>query len=100
MDFRDLNSEVETLESTEGVDSAQATTATLRKDWLEIKSVNISVQKGLSNLFSSARAQKEKLEIEQKLQFRKASEASRKYHKQGEPRKSDHQAGLTHVCQI
>ena len=98
--FCDLNSELETLKSTEGVGSAQATTATLHKDWLDIKSIDISVQKGLSNLFSSGRAQKEKLEIEKKLQVRKAHEALEKYFKQGEPRTSDHQADLIQICQI
>jgi hypothetical protein len=62
MDIRDLNLEVEKLESTEDVDSAQAATATLHKDWLDIKSVDVSVQKGLSSLFSSSQAQKVKLE--------------------------------------
>ncbi len=100
MDFRDLNLEIEKLESTEGVDSVQAATATLHKDWLDIKSVEVSVQKGLSNLFSSGRAQKEKLEkleIEKVLQ---THEALKKYYKQGEPRKGDHHADLTQVCQI
>ena len=97
MDFRGLNLEVEALESTEGVDSAQATAATLHKDWLEIKSAEIRVQKGL---FSSGRALKEKLEIEKELQVHRAREASEKYHKQGEPRKGDHRADLTQVCQI
>ena len=94
MYFCDLNSEVEVLESTEDIDSAQATTATLHKAWLSVKSDKIGVQKGLSNLFSSGRAQKEKLEIEKR---RTAREASKKYYKQGEPRTSDHQADLTLV---
>ncbi len=100
MDIRDLNFEVEKLESTEDVDSAQAATATLHKDWLDITSVDVSAPKGLFDLFSSGQAQKEKLEIEKELQVRKAREALKKYHKQGEPRKSDHQADLTQVCQI
>ena len=90
MDIRGLNCEVEKLESTEDIDSVQAATATLHKDWLDVKSVDVSVQKGLSNLFSSGRAQKEKLEIEKALQVRKARVALKKYYKQGEPRKSDH----------
>ena len=89
MYIRDLDSEVGNLESTEDVDSAQAAAATLRKDWLDIK----SVQKGLSNLFSPGRAQKKALQ-----NFR-AREALRKYYEQGEPRESDHQADLTQVCQ-
>ncbi len=84
---------VEKLESREGVDSAQAATATLHKDWLDIKSVDVSVQKSLSNLFSS----KEKLENEQNLKTREAFE---KFHKQGELRKGDHRTDLTQVFQI
>jgi len=100
MDIPNLNLVVEKLESREGVDSAQAATATLYKDWLDIKSAEVGAQKGLSNVFSSGRAQKEKLEIEKKLQVRKALEASEKYHKQGESRKGNHRADLTQVCQI
>ena len=92
MHIRDLNFEFEKLESTEGVDSAQAATATLHKDWLVIKSADVSVQK---SLFSSGRAQREKLESEKKLQKQKAREAFEKYHTQGEPRMGDHQADLT-----
>ena len=95
MFIRDLNLEFEQLESTEGVDSAQAATATLHKEWLDIKSAG-SVQRSLSNLFSSGRAQKEKLE-KRNLQ---AHEAFEKYHKQGEPRKSDHQADLTRFARF
>ena len=83
---RDLNSEFEDLESTEGVDSAQAATTILHKDWLNIKSGDVGVQKSLSNLFSS----KEKL----------SREAFERYYKQGEPRKGDNQADLIQICQI
>ena len=90
MDTRGLKLEVEKLESTEGIDSVRAATATLHKDWVDIKSVDVGiVQKGLSNLFSSGRAQKEKLEIEKELQVRKSRIALKKYYKEGEPRKSD-----------
>ncbi|SRR5258706_8398583 len=99
MNIHSLNFEVETLEPTEGIDSAQAATASMHKNWLDIRSVDVSVQKGLSNLFSSGRAQKEKLEIEKELQAGKAREALKKYYKQGEPRKSDHHANLTQVYQ-
>ena len=70
MYIHDLDVEVGNLES--GVDSAQAATASLRKDWLD--------QTGLSNLFASGRAHNEKLAI--------------KYYEQGEPRTSDHHAYL------
>ena len=95
MDFRDLNFEIEKLESTRDVDAAQTATATLHKDWLDTKSAEIRIQNGLSNVFSSARAQKEKLEIEKKFQVRKAREGLEKYRKQGEPSKGDHCADLT-----
>ena len=95
MYIRDLDVEVEELES--GVDSAQAATASLHKNWLDIKSVDVSVQKGLSNLFSSSRAQKEKLEYEKTLKAQEERKALKEYYKQGEPRKSDHHAYLTPV---
>ena len=88
-----LNSEFENLESTEGVDSAQAATAILHKDWLDIESVDVSAQKSLSKVFSS----KEKQEKEKSLKSREAFE---KYYKQGEPRNGDHRADLTQICQI
>ena len=77
MYFRGLDVEVEELESC--VDSAQAATANLHKDWL---GADVSAQKGLSNLFSS-RAQKEKLE-----------KKAQKYYEQGESGKSDHHVYL------
>ena len=81
------------MESTESVDPAQAATATLHKAWLDTKSVDVSAQKGLSNLFSS----KEKRENEKSL---KEHEAFEKYYKQGEPRKSDYQTDLMQIFQI
>ena len=84
-----LNSEFEALESTEGINSAHATTATLHRDWLGIKLGDVSVQKSLSNLFSS----KEKLEM-------KSQGVLVRYYKQGEPSKSDNQADLIQICQI
>ena len=85
MYIRDLNFEFEKLESTKSIDSVQVATTTLHKDWLDIKSVDVS--KSLTNLFSS----KAKLENEKML---KAREAFWKYCNQGNPRirKIDHQA--------
>ena len=82
MDIRDLDFEVEKLESTEGVDSAQAATVTSHGDWLDITSVDVNLQKGLSN-FLEGKTGKRKIV--------KAQEALERYHKQGEPRKSSHQ---------
>ena len=91
---------VEKLESTEGVDSCHAATAPLHKDWLDIKTVDVNVQKSLSDVFSS----KEKLENKKALKARRAAlealEAFGKYYKQGELRKSDHQTDLTSIRQI
>ena len=84
--------EVEKLES--GASSAQATTASLHKVWLDIKSVDVSVQKGPTKLFLSSRAQKAKLEHEKTLKAQKAME---EYYNQGEPRTSDHYAYLIPV---
>ena len=91
----DLNIEFKKLESTESVASAQTAAATSHNDWLETKSVGVSVQKSLSDLFSS----KEKLEHEKRLKTGKACE---KYYKQGEPGRNDHctQTDLIHVYQI
>ena len=100
MDIRDLDFEVEKLESTEGVDSAQAATATLYEDWLGIKLVDVSVQKGLSSLFSSSQAQNVKLENKKALKSQEAQEALKEYYMQGEPWKSDHQTDLIQICQI
>jgi hypothetical protein len=81
--MNNLNIEFKTLESARGVDSAQAATETSHKDWLDIQSGDVNIQKSLSSLFSSARAQKEKLK-----------NGFRNYYKQGESRKSDHQVDL------
>jgi len=100
MYFGDLNIEIENLESTKSVDSAQAAAVTSRKEWLDIKSVDVSVQKNRSNLFSSGRALKEKLEKLETEKTLRVKEALEKCHDQGEPRKSDHQTDLIQICQI
>jgi len=86
-----LNIEFDKLASTETVDSAQAATAISHKEWLKIESVDVSVQKNLSNLFASGRALKEKLESEKTLKVKKALN---EYYNRGESRKSDHQTDL------
>ena len=100
MCIHDINFEFEKLEPTEGVDCAHAATAMLHKDWLDIKSVDVNVHKSLSNLFLSGWAQKEKLEIQRRLQERRAGEAFKRYYNQGKPRKGDHQADLIQICQM
>ncbi len=89
MDTRDLNFEVEKLKSTEDVDSAQAATATLHEDWLDITSVDVNFQKSLSNFFEGNFGKRKR---------EKAREAFDKYYEQGEPRKSDHQTDLIQIC--
>jgi len=86
-----LNIELDKLSSTETVDSAQAATAISHKEWLKIESVDVSVQKNLSNLFASGRALKQKLESEKTL---KVEKALNEYYNRGESRKSDHQTDL------
>ena len=88
MDIGDLNFEVEILESTEGVDSAQAATMTLYEDWLDITSVDVNFQKSLSNF------------LEGKTGKRKKVKAQDAYREQGESRKSDHRTDLIQICQI
>ena len=95
MCIRELNLEFATLESTATVDWAQAATATSHKDYLDIKMVNVSDQKGLSKLLSSSQVRKEKLENEKRV---KTDKAFQKYHKQGEARKSDHEIDLMQIC--
>ena len=97
MFIRDLNFELSNLEPTDGVDSAQANTAISHKDWCDINSVDASVQKGVSNLLLSRRAQKQKLEYEKAQRVQKALQ---KYYEQGEPMKSDRQTELMELCQI
>jgi len=87
----DLNIEFEKLGSTESLDSAQAAAATSHKEWLDIKLVDISV---LSNLLSSGKALKEKLEKLETEKSLKVNEALEKCHDEGEPRNTDHQTGL------
>ena len=77
-----LNIELDKLASTETVDSAQAATAISPQEWLKIESVDVSIQKNLSNLFAPGRARKEKLEVRKALN---------EYYNRGESRKSDHQ---------
>ena len=89
-----LSSEFGNLESAEGVHSAQAATATLHKYYVDAKSAVIP-RGGLSGLFSSGQALKA-----ERARAVKTFQEFKKYHTQGEPRKSDRQADLTQTCQI
>jgi len=94
MCIRDLNFEFAKLKSTDSVDSAQVAIAVSYKDWRDIKSVGVSVQKSRSSLLHLGRAQKGKLEKLEKLESEKKREAQNafeKYFEQGEPRKEHHQ---------
>ena len=84
MYIRDLDFEIANLASTDSVDFAQAVTATSHKDWIDITSVDVNVQKGLSSLLPSGRTQKQKRESDKIL---KAQAAFQIYYEQGEPRK-------------
>jgi hypothetical protein len=59
--IRDLNLEFTNLKLAESVTSAQAATATLYKDWQEIKLAEITPQNRLTSFLSSTRTQREKL---------------------------------------
>ena len=93
--IQDLNIELARLEPTVSLDSAQAATAALHKDWRDIKSADVALKR-LSSLISSDQAQKEKLE-NKKLRENKAFQ---KYYEQGETWKSYHQTDLMQICQI
>jgi hypothetical protein len=88
MCISDLNIEFEELEPTESVDSAQVATASSHKQWLDIKSVDVNVQKNLANLFTSDKALEKK-------KILKVNEAFQEYYNQGELRKCDQQTDLT-----
>jgi hypothetical protein len=94
MCISDMNIEFAKLESTENVGSAQAATATSHKEWLDIQSADVSAQKGLFNLFSSGRAQKQKPKYEKDLEYMKIHDVFQDYYKQGDSRKSDHWVNL------
>jgi hypothetical protein len=79
MCISDLNIEFEELEPTESVDSAQVATASSHKQWLDIKSVDVNVQKNLANLFTSDKALEKK-------KILKINEAFQEYYNQGELR--------------
>ena len=93
----DLNSEFANLAPTDRVDSAQAATVTSHKDWCDIKSIDVSVQKGLSSLLPLSRDQKRKRENEK---TQKVQTAFQKYYEQGEAWKGDHRVGLIEIDQI
>ena len=93
----DLNSEFANLASTESVDSAQAATASSHKDWCDIKSIDVSVRKGLSGLLPVSGDQKQKRENEK---TQKVQTAFQKYYEKGEARKSDYQTELIEIQQI
>jgi hypothetical protein len=61
MHIRDQTIGFEKLESAESVHSAESTAMSSYQSWLDID-VGAQNQKGQSNLFSSGRAQREKLE--------------------------------------
>jgi hypothetical protein len=99
MCIHDLDSEFEGVKPTNYVDSAQAATAISHKDWRDIKSVDLSVQKSPSSLSSSGGTYEEKLEMNEEKRL-KAQRAFYKYHGKGEPRNCDHQTNLMEICQI
>ena len=91
MHIRDIKSEFEKLEQMEGVNFAQTATATSYDRLLDIKSADISIQKGLSNLFSSGRGQKQRMENAKDWNAKLAFDEC---YKQGGPGNGGNQADL------
>ena len=77
-----LNREFKNLKQADIVESAQATTATLYKDWQDTKVAEVTPPGRLSNFLSSASTQREKKKAHER-------EALQRYSKQGERRNSD-----------
>ena len=81
--LRGLNLEFKKLKPADTVKAAQATTATLYKDWQDTKVAEVTPPGRLSNFLSSASTQMEKKRARER-------EAFQRYFKQGERRNSDH----------
>ena len=64
----------------------------MHKEWLDIKSVEVNVQKGLSNLLYSKGKLESKKALKAQEVAQEAQEAFRKYYEKGDPRKSGHHA--------
>jgi len=80
--IRDLNIELANLESTvKSVTATQTARETLYEEWHDIESTDVIIQRGLSNLLSSGRTQRERLEIKKRT---KVEEAFERYYKKGE----------------
>ena len=88
--LRDLNLEFTNLELAESVKSAQVATATLYKDWQDIKLAEITPQNRLTSFLSSTRAQEQKLRSQMYQPEEKERVASADYCDQGESRNSDY----------
>ena len=88
--IRDLNLEFTNLQLVGNVTSAQAATATLYKDWQEIKLAEITRPNRLTSFLSSTRTQNQKLSSQKDQQKENEERASAEYCKQGEPRNSDY----------
>ena len=85
MDIRDLNLELANLKSTiKSVPATQDATATLYKEWRNIESTDVIIERGLSNLLSSGRTQRERLENKKILKANEAAQALEMYYEQGE----------------
>ena len=85
MYIRDFNLELANLESTvRSIPATQAATKTLYKEWREIESTDVIIERGLSNLLSSGRTQRERLENKKRMKAQEAEEAFEKFYKQGE----------------
>ena len=80
--IRDFNIELANLESNvKSVPVTQAATGALYKEWRDIESAEVIMQRGLANLLSSGRIQRAKLEIKKRT---KVKEAFERYYEKGE----------------
>ena len=85
MCIHDLNLELANLESTvKSIPATQAATSALYNKWHDIESTDVVIQRGLSNLLSSGRTQRERLENKKRMKEHEVEEASERYYKQGE----------------
>ena len=88
--LRGLNFEVEDLKRSDTVKSAQLVTATLYKDWQDIKVAEVTPRSRLSNFLSSANTQTEKFLIQESTKRANEEAALFMYFNQGERRNSDY----------
>jgi len=85
MCIRDLDLELANLESTiNSVPATHTATAISYKEWNDIESTDVIIERGLSNLLSSGRTQRERLKNKKRMKEKEANEAFDLYYEQGD----------------